>query len=118
MRKPYAMCCRYVVIGIADGRPAPTGAMGFENIADLKVMDQTGRTLASLSANATPPDVAQTTSTLQMLARQSLGAIGQGMHWFVFDGNTIHSCDAGKLSIPYAGETYTYDTPIPGCPKP
>jgi len=108
---------RYVLIGIADGKPG-AGGMSFDNIADLKIMDQTARTLSPLPANATPPDVAQTTSTLQALARQSLGGIGQGMHWFAFDGSTIHSCGAGKLSIPYGGETYAYDTPIPGCSKP
>jgi hypothetical protein len=40
------------------------------------------------------------------------------MRWFVFDGSTIHSCQPGKLSVPYGGETYIYDTPIPGCAKP
>src|ERR1700680_2834357 len=76
---------RYGVVGIADGRPGAGGTMSFENIADLKVIDQASRSLSALPANATPADVAQTTSTLQALARQSLGGIGQGMRWFVFD---------------------------------
>jgi hypothetical protein len=109
---------RYVVIGLADGRTtAPGGGMSFTNIADLRVADQTGRSIAALTPNTMPPEVVQATASLQALARQSLGPIGQGMRWFVFDGSTIHSCTPGKLSVPYGGETYVFDTPIPGCPK-
>lgn len=110
---------RYVVVGIADGRVAAPGApMTFTPIQDLKVADASGRQLSPLAANATPPEMTQTITNLQGLARQSLGPLGQGMRWFVFDGSMIHSCQPGKLSVPYGGETYTYDTPIPGCAKP
>ena len=108
---------RYVVIGIAHGRPVAGGGMAFDNIADLKIADQTARTLSPLAANTTPPEVTQAISALQALGRQSLGPLGTGLRWFVFDGSTIHACTPGKMSVPYDGETYTYDTPIPGCPK-
>ena len=108
---------RYVVLGIAHGRTATTGQMSFDPIADLRITDSTARSLASLPPNVTPPEVAQTMAGLQALARQSLGPIGQGIRWFVFDGSTIHACSPGKMSVPFDGETYTYDTPIPGCPK-
>jgi hypothetical protein len=108
---------RYVVLGIAHGRTATTGQMSFDAIADLRIADSTARSLASLPPNAMPPEVAQTIAGLQALARQSLGPIGQGIRWFVFDGSTIHACSSGKMSVPFDGETYTYDTPIPGCPK-
>jgi hypothetical protein len=110
---------RYVAVGIADGRVAAPGApMTFTPIQDLKIADTAGRQLSPFAANATPPEMTQTIATLQGLARQNLGPVGQGMRWFVFDGSTIHSCQPGKLSVPYGGETYTYDTPIPGCAKP
>ena len=110
---------RYVVVGIADGRIAGPGApMSFTPVQDLKIADAAARQLSPLAANATPPEMAQTITTLQGLARQNLGPIGQGMRWFVYDGSNIHSCQPGKLSVPYGGETYTYDTPIPGCAKP
>jgi len=108
---------RYVVLGIAHGRTGTTGQMSFDQIADLRIADSTARSLAALPSNAMPPEVAQTIGGLQALGRQSLGPIGQGLRWFVFDGSTIHSCAAGKFSVPLEGETYTYDTPIPGCPK-
>ena len=109
---------RYVVVGIAEGRGGPGAPMSFTTIQDLKVSDASGHQLSSLAPNATPPEVAQTITTLQGLARQNVGPIGQGMRWFVYDGSTIHSCQPGKLSVPYGGETYSFDTPIPGCAKP
>ena len=108
---------RYVVVGIANGRATPNGATAFSPVLDLKIADQTGRQLSPLTASVMPPEANQAMANLQALARQSLGPIGQGMRFFTYDGSTIHSCMAGKLSIPFGGETYTYDTPIPGCPK-
>jgi hypothetical protein len=110
---------RYVVVGIGDGRAAGPGApMTFTPVQDLKIADAAAHQLSPLAANATPPEMAQTITTLQGLARQNLGPVGQGMRWFVFDGSTIHSCQPGKMSVPYGGETYVFDTPIPGCAKP
>ena len=34
------------------------------------------------------------------------------------DGAAVHACAAGILSIPFANEVYTYQTPIPGCAPP
>lgn len=103
---------RYVIIGIAHGRNNGT-ALSFDNITDLKVADSMARQLSPIAANATPPEVAQGLNALQALQ----SPMRQGMHWFVFESSTIHSCTPGKLSVPFAGETYTYDTPIPGCAK-
>src|SRR5258706_14625083 len=99
---------RYVVIGIAEGRAGPGAPMSFSQIQDLKISDSSARQLSSLTANATPAEVAQTIATLQGLARQNLGPIGQGMRWFVFDGSTIHSCQPGKLSVPYGGGVHMH----------
>jgi len=108
---------RYVVIGIAHGQTGTSGQMSFDQIADLRITDSTARSLAPLAASAMPPEVRQTIDGLQALGRQSLGPIGQGIRFFVFDGSTIHACTPGKMSVAFDGETYTYDTPIPGCPK-
>jgi hypothetical protein len=29
----------------------------------------------------------------------------------------VDSCKKGGMSIPFAAETYTWDTPFPSCPK-
>ena len=108
---------RYVIIGVAHGRNGPAGAVALDPVPDLKIADQNSRQLSPFAANTTPPEVTQALTTLQALARQSLGPLGTGMRWFAFEGSTIHSCTAGKISVPFGGETYTYDTPIPGCAK-
>jgi hypothetical protein len=108
---------RYVILGIAHGHSNPGAPMSFDNIADLRIADSTSRSISALGTNLIPPEAAQALGSVRTLAQQSLGPIGQGMRWFVFDGSTIHSCAAGKMSVPFAGETYTYDTPIPGCGK-
>jgi hypothetical protein len=109
---------RYVVLGVAQGRPGANGAMAMETIPPVQITDQMGRSYMPLADNALPPDVSQAISTLQAISRQSpLGPIAQGIRWFVFQADTIHSCAPGKVSVPFGGETYTYDTPVPGCTK-
>ncbi len=109
---------RYIVLGVADGRAGPNGQLAFENLPPVQIMDQMSHDYSPLPENALPADVAQAVTTLQGLAMQSpLGPIAQGMHWLVYQANTVHSCMPGRLSVPVAGVTYTYDTPIPGCPK-
>ncbi len=109
---------RYVILGVAQGRPAPNGAVSFEAIPSVQITDQNSRSYTPLPENMLPSDVGQAIANLQGLARQSqLGPIAQGMHWFVYQADAIHSCAPGKLSVPIGDETYTYDTPIPGCVK-
>jgi len=108
---------RYVILGIAHGHSNQSAPMSFDNIADLRITDSTSRSISALGTTTIPPEAAQAVGSVRTLAQQSLGPIGQGMRWFVFDGSTIHSCAPGKMSVPFAGETYTFDTPIPGCAK-
>jgi hypothetical protein len=107
---------RYVIIGVAHGHNG-AGGVSLDPVADLGIADQSSRQFSPLAANGAPAEVTQALATLQALARQSLGPLGTGVRWFAFDGSMIHSCTAGKISVPFAGETYTYDTPIPGCAK-
>ena len=112
------MLSRYVVIGVAQGRPGANGAMTTETVPAVQIMDQTGRTYSPLPDNSLPTDVSQAIAALQAISRQSpLGPIAQGIRWLVFQADTIHSCAPGKVSVPLGGETYTYDTPVPGCAK-
>jgi hypothetical protein len=52
---------------------------------------------------------------MEAMFRQSLGTFGQGMKVFVFDAAGVTSCKPGGLTVPFADETYTWQTPIPGC---
>ena len=107
---------RYVIIGVARGHFSSVGSVTFDPIDSLQVKDSNARPLRRLSGEEIPPLVAGTVAIMESMFGQSLGAFGKGMHWFVFAGGTVHACGNGGISIPFAGETYTYDTPFPGCP--
>jgi hypothetical protein len=107
---------KYVVVGVVHANAGVNGRVSFDPIDTLQARDGNGSPLTLLIGDNVPPTVAGLLSGVEATVRQALGAMGQGMHWFVFDGGAVHSCVTGGLSIPVAGETYTYETPIPGCP--
>jgi hypothetical protein len=105
----------YVVIGVVRGRVIPGGTMSFDNITTLPVTDAKGTSLRLLSGDEIPPVLAGTVAVLTSAFGQSFGAFGKGFHWFVFEAGSINVCKDGGLSVPFAGEVYTYQTPFPGC---
>ena len=107
---------KYVIIGVARGGFSAEGRATFDSIDSLQVKDANAMPLQRLTGEAIPPLVAGTVAILESMFSQSLGTFGKGIHWFVFAGGTVHACGNGGISIPFAGETYTYDTPFPGCP--
>ena len=111
-----ALLDKYIVIGVAHARPGPAGSMLFDAIDPLKIKDARGKPLTLLEGNKLPSDASQLVTAMGATMKQSLGAMGQGMHFFVYDGGSTHACAKGGLSILYAGEVYTYVLPIPGCP--
>ena len=107
---------RYTVVGIVHGK-STGGKVAFEPVATLTIADAMGHKYAPLAAAAVPPALGTALASLQAMVRQSLGPTGEGVRWFVFDASTVHACAPGRFSVPYGGETYVYDTPIPGCAK-
>jgi len=108
---------KYVIIGVGSGHFSAEGSVTFDPIYSLRVKDSDAKPLQRLTGEQIPPVVAGAVATMESVFSQSLGAFGKGMHWFVFAGGTVHACGSGGISIPFAGETYTYDTPFPGCPR-
>lgn len=108
---------KYILIGIAHAHLAVGGSLTFDKVDGLQANGGDGKPLTLLGANEMPPTIARMTDGATALIGQSLGAFGHGVQWFVFDGGSVRACGKGRLSVPFAGETYTYDTPIPGCPK-
>ena len=106
----------YVIIGIVEAHISPTRTV-FDPIESLNAADGNGMTLKALSNAELPATLANGLIILQRVMAQSAGPLGQGIHWFVFERGAVHSCGIGALAIAYGGELYTYDTPIPGCPK-
>jgi len=108
-----------LLIGVMDGSMEPDGRMSFAAVDALSVKDAQGNSVRILKDSEIPPAVSGGVQTMESFFRQSLGPVGAGFHWFVLDGSKVHSCTAGSgFSVQFAGETYTYDAPIPGCPKP
>jgi len=108
----------YVIVGVVRARIAPAGTMSFDPPDTLQASGEASQPLRLLSGDDIPPTVAGMVATMTSMFSQSLGPLGKGIHWFVFDGAAVHACAAGILSIPFANEVYTYQTPIPGCAPP
>ena len=110
-----ALLDKYVVLGVVHGHIQGGGAMAFAPIKGLQVNGANGKPLVALGAHNTPPNVAKFLTNMEGGMRQAVGAMGQGMGFFAFEGGGVHACQKGGLAVRYEGETYTYVTPIPGC---
>ena len=107
---------KYVVLVVVHAHlDKMTGSLSFEDVPALDARDQTGKPLTLVVRDALPPTTAAMAVGIETSLRQSLGAMGKGMKLFVFDAGDVNSCKRGSLSVPLAGDTYTWDTPIPGC---
>jgi hypothetical protein len=113
-----AMLQKYVVIMAVHGHlDKASGSLSFDDIDTLEARDQAGKPLDLLARNVMPPAPTAVLAAIETMFRQSLGAMGKGMKMFVFDAGDVDSCKKGGLSVPLAGETYTWNTPFPGCPR-
>ena len=115
---PFAeMLEKYVVISIVHFHiNPPGGTMSFDSIDTLEARDSTDQPLRLLPRSELPPITIGILSAVEAGFRQSIGRLGEGTKFFVFGAGAVHACEKGMLSVPYAGETYTWETPFPGCP--
>ena len=112
-----AMLQKYIVMMVVHGHlDKASGTVSFDDINTLEARDQADKPLTLLARNDLPPTTTGALSAVEAVFRQSLGATGNGMKMFVFEAGAVDACKPGRLSVPLAGETYTWDTPIPGCP--
>jgi hypothetical protein len=93
----------------------PGGTISFDDIDTLEARDGSGQPLVLVARSQLPPAVIGILAGVEAGARQSLGRLGDGNKIFTFDAGTVRACEKGGISIPFAGETYTWDTPFPGC---
>ena len=110
-----AVLREYMVVGVAHGNVSPLGRIDFKTPDGVVVQSADNNPVQVLSKESLPPTAIGLLTALQAFFAQSLGHIGQGFHWFIFDGKRVDSCRKGSFLISYAGERYNYDTPIPGC---
>jgi hypothetical protein len=107
---------KYVLISVAHGHVnQPQGSMSFDSMDTLEARDSEGKPLVLIPKKDQPPNLIGVLSGMEATFRQSLGRFGDGVQFFVFDAGTVRACQKGQLSVLYANETYTWDTPFPGC---
>lgn len=105
----------YMVIALMHAEVSDLGELRFRGVPTLALADADGGPRAPMPADALPPAFGGTIATLKGMFAQGMGPMGRGINWFVFDGEGVSSCAEGVIRIPYEGETYEYQTPIPGC---
>ena len=111
-----ALLEQYVFLAAAEGHLDKTiGVISFGNIDALEAKDDAGTPLTAVERAGMPPTTVGAVTIVERMFQQALGAMGKGMKMFVFDAGNVHACKKGSLSVPFAGETYTWETPLPGC---
>jgi hypothetical protein len=110
---------KYVLLMAAHAKLDKTTArLSFEDIDAIDAKDQAGKPLAPVARKDLPPTLTGMLAVVETMFRQSAGAMGQGMKMSVFDAGAVNSCKrGGGLAVVLGGETYTWQTPIPGCPS-
>lgn len=107
---------KYVVIVAVHGRlDKTTGVVSFDDIAEPDVKNQDGKSLKPIERADLPPASIAVLTAMEAVFRQSLGPMGKGMKTLIYEAGDIDSCGKGRLSVPFANETYTWDTPFAAC---
>jgi hypothetical protein len=110
-----AILRQHMLVGIAHGSAVQAGRWDFRVPENPLLEDGEGKQRQPIAKENWPPMIAAYSAFMQKFLSQSLGPLGGGFHWFVFEGKGIDSCGKGSFWIQYAGERYSYFTPIPGC---
>lgn len=106
---------KYVIVGAVIGHMRSSGLV-FDPIEALPATNEAGTLLKPVPDDQLSADASGFLFAMKGLMKQSIGAMGEGMRFFVFENGDVHACKKGRLSVPIDGVVYTYDTPIPGCP--
>ena len=127
---------KYVIVGVAHFFMSKTATAQPSPATTLEAQDGKGNRLTSVPEEKLPADILIFIDKLNDRIRNAPGPTEQelaqmpdgaarvialmrgAMRFFVFENGGVHACEKGRLVIPYEGENYTFDTPIPGCPKP
>jgi hypothetical protein len=107
---------KYIVVSVVHFHINPVGGtLSFDNVETLEARDAADKPLTLIQRDALPPAAIGILSGFEASFRQSLGRLGDGTKFFTFDAGTVRACEKGGISVPFAGETYTWETPFPGC---
>ena len=106
---------KYVVISVVHFHTGQAGAISIEDIDTLEARDDHDEPLTLVPRAELLPSEVGMISGVEASFRQSTGRMGDGTRFFIFDAGTVRACEKGRVSVPFAGETYTWETPFPGC---
>jgi hypothetical protein len=106
---------KYVLVSIVHFHSSAAGVVSTDDIEALQAVDGSDMPLTLVPRGDLPPTAGEILSTLEGAFRQSIGRLGNGTKFFVFDAGAVRACEKGKVSIPFNGETYSWETPFPGC---
>jgi hypothetical protein len=107
---------RYIILGLSHGQVDAGGKMDFSKEEGATATSASDTVLKEIPPDHYPPVAAAVVAGMGSFMRQSMGAMGEGIKYMVLESNDVRACEKGRLSVRYSGETYTYDTPLPGCP--
>ncbi len=105
---------KHVVLTLTHTVPSPDGLANYEDAGGVQVTDLAGTALTEVPLNALPPTLVGLTAQLEATFRQSTTGNAK-MKILAFEPGSVHPCQKGGLAVTYAGERYTYETPMPGC---
>lgn len=124
---------KYVVIGVVRVRREGNKIL-LDYGPAAKPSDQDDNPLVRVRGPKVPENIKKLVAITKMgwaAAARSGPSGGQGdilnyatkfyatkFRFLAFESGNVRACGKGQLRVRYAGETYTYDTPIPGCPGP
>jgi hypothetical protein len=107
---------KYVVISIVHARTEPDGTTSWDDVQGVQVTDGNGQALKEVPLDEAAPAIAGFTASATAILRQNSQGKGK-VHWGIYQAGSVNACRPGKLLVSYDGETYSFDTPIPGCQK-
>lgn len=108
---------KYVVLSIVHTRQPPAGGpVTWDDIQGVQVSDGSGQALKEVGADAMPPTLVGLIAASDATIRQNTQGKGK-VYWSVWEAGSIAACQKGKLVVTYDGEAYSFDTPLPSCPK-
>jgi hypothetical protein len=110
------MMDKYVVLSIVHTRTGTGGVTSWDDVQGVTVTDGNNQPLKEVPAADMPPMLVGFTASADAVVRQNTQGKAKN-HWAIYEAGSLKACEKGKLLVTYDGETYSFDTPIPGCEK-
>lgn len=107
---------QFVVVATTLATIEPvTGRLKIGPSSQPSALSTDGRPLSLVPPEEWPPALNGALQAVKTAMAQSVGDIGKSISWYVFQPDGVDACKPGSLQVIFAGETYSYKTPVPGC---